>query len=129
MASDIGYSVPHGSLDFWKERFANLKVDHGEISEKFGEDYLTFRDPDGLNLELIVPAHQDKREPWKSEEILKDRGLRGFHKVTLCLKDIEATAAILTDLFGYKFVKLFSSRMVLKENESGIITSTIMIKV
>ncbi len=104
MASDIGYSVPNGSLDFWKERFENLKVDHGEISEKFGEDYLPFRDPDGLNLELIVPTENDKREPWKFKEISKDRGLRGFHNVTLSLKDIEATAAILTDIFGYKFV-------------------------
>lgn len=104
MATEIGYSVPEGSLDFWKDRFEKFNVPYGEISEKFGEEYLPFQDPDGLKLELVVPRNNDIREPWTTEEINKNIGLKGFHNVTLTLKDIEATASVLTDIFAYKFV-------------------------
>ncbi|HLO38771.1 MAG TPA: VOC family protein, partial [Lacibacter sp.] len=42
MATEIGYSVPNGSLEFWNNRFNELKVKHGEVNEKFGEQYLPF---------------------------------------------------------------------------------------
>src|SRR5690606_40984072 len=48
MATEIGYSVPKGSLEFWKKRFENLNVRHDIISERFGEKQLPFQDPDGL---------------------------------------------------------------------------------
>src|SRR5690606_1484741 len=37
MATEIGYSVPAGSLDFWKARFDQLQVRHRGIGEKLGE--------------------------------------------------------------------------------------------
>src|SRR5947199_4994659 len=37
MATEIGYSVPEGSLDFWTKRFDELKVKHQAVSERFGE--------------------------------------------------------------------------------------------
>src|SRR6202012_2937382 len=47
MATEIGYSVPAGSLDFWTER---LKAYHLKPqSQRFGETVLPFQDPDGLN--------------------------------------------------------------------------------
>ena len=54
MATEIGYSVPEGSLDFWTKRFDELKVKHQALNERFGEQYLQFEDPDGLLLNLIV---------------------------------------------------------------------------
>src|SRR6478609_9703369 len=50
MATEIGYSVPAGSLDFWNDRFKELKVKQGKRGERFGEQYLPFEDPDGLLL-------------------------------------------------------------------------------
>jgi len=102
MATEIGYSVPKGSLDFWKKRFKKNKVDFGEIREQFGEKYLPFRDPDGLHLKLIVPKHQDNREAWETNDIKKDVALKGFHSVTLTLYNTEPTASILTSIFDYE---------------------------
>lgn len=104
MATEIGYSVPAGSLDFWKARFEKYKVSHSEISEKFEEKFLSFQDPDGLNLEMIVSKYIDNRQPWTTEEVKENIAIKGFHNVTLTLKDIEATASILTDIFAYKFL-------------------------
>jgi len=104
MATGIGYSVPEGSLEFWKERFEKFNVPHDEISSKFGEDFLAFQDPDGLNLELIVPEKEDVRRPWETADVKAKVAIKGFHNVTLTLKDHKATAEILTDVFGYEFV-------------------------
>src|SRR6478672_9637615 len=37
MATEIGYSVPKGSIDFWESRFKELNVKQGEKGERFGE--------------------------------------------------------------------------------------------
>lgn len=101
MATEIGYSVPKGSLDFWKARFEKLNIIH-DISERFGEKTLTFQDPDGLWLSLIETKNKDGRKGFETAEIKSDTALKGFHTVTLTLNNIKATAAILTGIFGYK---------------------------
>lgn len=105
MATDIGYSIPKGSLDFWKERFEKLDVRHHTISERFGEKYLSFQDPDGLRLNLIEAKHKDDRKGWETTEVKAGTAIKGFHTVTLTLNDIKATSAILIDVFGYKLVE------------------------
>lgn len=104
MATDIGYSVPEGSLAFWAERFKKLNVKHSEPSERFGEQYLPFRDRDGLNIDLIVSSTEDTRKPWETEEVKAEVATKGFHSVTLTLKNMKATAEILTDILGYRLL-------------------------
>lgn len=105
MATDIGYSVPKGSLQFWIKRFENLKISQDPLSERFGEKQLGFRDPDGLWLNLIETNHHDDRTGWETTEIKAEAAIKGFHSVTLTLNKIEATAEILSDVFGYKFAE------------------------
>ncbi|MDR9457672.1 MAG: ring-cleaving dioxygenase [Salegentibacter sp.] len=105
MATEIGYSVPEASLDFWQNRFDEYKVNYGSPSEEFGEKLLPFEDPDGLKLKLIIPSTPDSRQGWETNEINKDVALKGFHNVTLNLSNQAPTAGILTDIFDYKFKK------------------------
>jgi glyoxalase family protein len=104
MATEIGYSVPAGSLSFWADRFKQFNVSHGEEAERFGERYLPFKDPDGLNINLIVPKNADNRQPWATNDITADRAAKGFHSITLTLKNIHKTAGILTEVFGYRLL-------------------------
>jgi glyoxalase family protein len=104
MATEIGYSVPKGSLDFWQKRFEQYNVIYNKPAEKFGEKYLTFLDPDGLKLELIESKTGDNRKAWETDEIKTDMATKGFHNITLTLNDIKPTAAILTEIFGYKLI-------------------------
>ncbi|NCT94467.1 MAG: ring-cleaving dioxygenase [Chitinophagaceae bacterium] len=110
MATNIGYAVPEGSLAFWADRFTSRRVVHGEPGEQFGEQYLPFQDPDGLQLRLIVPTTPDPRKPWTTADIQSDYATRGFHSVTLTVRSITATATILTDIFGYTLVKQEGNR-------------------
>jgi glyoxalase family protein len=102
MATDIGYSVPKGSLEFWADWFKHHGVKVQPQAERFGEAFLAFQDPDGLNIDLIVPQQPDTREPWTTPEVKADAATKGFHSVTLTLKSIAPTASILTDVFGYE---------------------------
>jgi len=105
MATDIGYSVPAGSLDFWKDRFKEFNIRQQPVNERFGEQFLSFQDPDGLQIDLIVPEKEDKRKPWTTEEVKANAATKGFYNVTLTLKSIKGTAEILTDVFGYEQLK------------------------
>ncbi len=105
MATSIGYAVPEGSLAFWQERFNRFQVKQGSVEESFGEQFLPFQDPDGLNLKLIVPEQPDQRTGWETSEVKAAHATKGFHSVVLTLKNITATASILTDIFGYRLLK------------------------
>lgn len=110
MATEIGYSVPKGSLDFWVKRFEEYNVIYNKPSVKFGERYLTFLDPDGLKLELIESKNPDSRKAWETDEVKADVATKGFHTITLTLNNIKPTAAILTEVFDYKLVEQEANR-------------------
>jgi glyoxalase family protein len=110
MATNIGYSVPGGSLDFWEQRLKQYNVKLENINEKFGEQFLSLQDPDGLKLDLIIPAATDNRKGWITKEVNADSALKGFHSITLTVKNITPTAKILTDIFGYRMLKQEGNR-------------------
>jgi glyoxalase family protein len=77
---------------------------------RFGEDYISFEDPDGLPLSLIIPTSPDKRKPWETSDVKSDTATRGFHNITLSLKSITETARVLTDVFDYTLLKQEGNR-------------------
>jgi glyoxalase family protein len=99
--TEIGYSIPEGSLDFWLERLEKNNVIYNKPAVKFGERYLTFLDPDGLKFELTIAKHTDDRKPWATTEITEAHAIRGFHHITITTNKIDATAEVLTKILGY----------------------------
>ncbi len=110
MATDIGYSVPKDSLEFWIQRFNEFNIKHAEAAEKFGEQYLAFQDPDGLKFDMVVPTVEDNRKPWETSDLNAHVGIKGFHSITLTIRNISPTAKILTDILDYKLFKQEENR-------------------
>ncbi|KFF10949.1 diguanylate cyclase [Chryseobacterium soli] len=104
LATHIGYSVPKGSLGFWKNHLQkhNVSAEEGEV---FGEKMISFKDPDGLQLQFIEPTTEDHRKVWTTEDIKSENALKGFHNVTLTLKKADPTIKVLTDILGYDLQK------------------------
>lgn len=100
--TEIGYSVPAGSLEFWQERFDQHNIIYNKPSVKFGERYLTFLDPDGLKFEMTEAKKTDTRPQWQSSEVDKLNAVHGFHHITITTNKMEDTAAVLTQIFGFK---------------------------
>jgi glyoxalase family protein len=104
ITTEITYSVPPGSFDFWMKRFEKYQVPVIDKGKRFGEDYVSFTDPDGLNLTLLIPSKDDNRVAWETFEVKKEVGLKGFHSITLNLRNNAPTAQILTEIFDYKLI-------------------------
>lgn len=116
--TEIGYSVPAGSLDFWQNRLEKNNVIYNKPAVKFGERYLTFLDPDGLKFELTEAKNTDSRAQWETKEISKENAVHGFHHITITTNKMEATAAILTNVLGYRLQET-------EVNRSRFITDTV----
>ncbi|MGE5519282.1 MAG: ring-cleaving dioxygenase [Candidatus Dadabacteria bacterium] len=110
MATEICYSVPNNSLEFWQKRLVEYKVNHQPPGERFGEQYLPFEDPDGLLLNLVVGINADNRKPWTSPALSEDVAIKGFHSVVLTVRNTSATARVLIDILGYKLLKQDGNR-------------------
>lgn len=119
MATNIGYSVPDGSLEFWLDRFKQFNVKHENIDERFGEKFLSFQDPDGLKLDLVIPKTEDNRRGWETSDIKAEVATKGFHGITLTLKNVTPTATLLTDIFGYTLLKQEENRYRFITNAIG----------
>jgi glyoxalase family protein len=101
MPTEIGYSVPAESLSFWNDHFTRKGVKITGSGTRFNEQFLSFEDPDGLSLALIVPGKSDVRKPWVSHDVTADAATRGFHSITLSLRSVTETAGVLTEVLGY----------------------------
>jgi len=98
----VSYRIPAGSLGFWAERLARFGIDVQSVDEVFDEPSLQFEDPDGISLRLTESTLADEISPWTDGPVPGEHAIRGFHGVTLRLGSVERTAALLTDLLGYR---------------------------
>lgn len=99
---ETGYRVPKASLGFWTHRFIEQGVVHEKLEQRFGQTVLPFKDPDGMRLALVGVEDIEHEAAWAAPGIPAEHALRGFHGVTLLLDKIDATAAVLTDVFGFE---------------------------
>ena len=83
----VAYSVPGGSLEFWRDRFRQNGIRIVAESERFGEKYIQVVHA-GIDFE-IVEDPQDLRKPWKSEYVPERHAVRGFHNWTVTVREYE----------------------------------------
>lgn len=96
------FSVPEGTLPFWEKHFSEQGVTVEGHEEKFGEKRLKFSGPDGDGFALVEDK-ADNRAPWLKGGVPADEAIRGFHSVSLRLKDGGATEELLK-FMGYQEV-------------------------
>ena len=97
----VGFQVPSGSLGFWSNRLKALRVDHRMVS-RFDSDSLVLHDPDGIELELVARAADDRWTPWPDGPVDTEHAVRGFHSVTMTLAEVTATFNLLTTVMGFR---------------------------
>jgi glyoxalase family protein len=97
------FSVPAGSLELWRQRFAHAGVPARDVASRFGEAALRVDDPAGLWFEL-VGTDRDARTPWTGNGVGTDAAIRGLHGVTMVVRSIGRTRELMTGLLGYEVV-------------------------
>ncbi|WP_341280073.1 ring-cleaving dioxygenase [Paenibacillus sp. FSL H8-0537] len=92
------YVVPAGALDFWKERLAKYEVPFTE-TERFGESYVQFVDPDGLQLELVA-REEGPLSDWSYAGVPTDKAIKGFGGAILYSSAPQKTFRLLEEVMG-----------------------------
>src|SRR5690242_19844410 len=80
------FSVPAGSLAFWRARLGSKCVAVTDVEPRFGEAAIRCADRSGLTFELVASAH-DARIPWVGAGFDEDMAIRGLHSVTMNVLD------------------------------------------
>lgn len=92
------YAIPEGSVTFWENRLQKFGVEFTS-SVRFGENYLKFNDPDGLQLELIE-RDEGPINNWSFGGIRPENAIKGFGGATLISAQPNKTADVLENILG-----------------------------
>ncbi len=102
---DIAFAIPINAINYWIERLRAHNIEVTGPTTRFGDQVLSFSDPDGLSLELVAHNGPDRKElVWKQGPIPEEYAIRGFYSVTLAEAQYERTAALLINQLGFTFV-------------------------
>ncbi|MGF1475692.1 MAG: VOC family protein [Geminicoccaceae bacterium] len=105
------FAVPEGSLPFWRQYLTDHGVEAVGGDERFGEERLVFKDPDGTDLVLTQTDWQETEQIWATDEIGAEVAIRGFRGVSMILQDAGATAELLQGVMGYRQTGSDGSRL------------------
>ncbi|HEX6161917.1 MAG TPA: ring-cleaving dioxygenase [Vicinamibacterales bacterium] len=102
------FSVPVGSLEFWRNRLRHAAVPFSDIATHFGEPGIGFNDPSGLLFELVA-NDRDSRTPW-TREVSADAAVRGIHSVQMMVRDAGPSVEFLAKVLGWSVVGTSDNR-------------------
>ena len=119
------FSVPEHSFGYWEQRLRSARASVTHSEKRFGEEVLTFADPDGLRLEMLGRGGSNGSPPRRRRgltvadtsaatplPVFSQRGepvvpvehaIRGFYGVTLSEQGFETTAEVLRTM-GFRAV-------------------------
>ncbi|KKK34338.1 glyoxalase [Mesobacillus campisalis] len=100
----IGLLVPsEASLSYWKARFAEHGVDHGEVTTYANHPALHFEDAEGLRMVLLVSngAKVEHWETWEKSDVPAEHQIQGMGSVEMTVRRLDKLASTLTGMFGY----------------------------
>jgi glyoxalase family protein len=95
------YTIPKGSAKFWLDHFKRHNVKNGGTQERFGQTFVRFEHPSGLQVEVIEDA-ADKRKGWTTPEITPDVSMRGFHGPVMSVREIPEQERFYVEALGFR---------------------------
>lgn len=93
------YVIPMGSIPFWQDRLKRFGVRFIQ-NVRYGESYLQFQDPDGLEIEL-VERNEGPTNTWSFGGVTPDVAIKGFSGAILISAQPHKTAEILEGVLGF----------------------------
>jgi glyoxalase family protein len=105
------FAILPSALGFWIERLVRHGIKYeGPVkrgsSPAAAEQVISFRDHDGLMLELVAHPGAEARPAWANASgISREHAIHGFHGVTLWVEKGEASEKLLMDTLGFRPVR------------------------
>jgi catechol 2,3-dioxygenase-like lactoylglutathione lyase family enzyme len=102
------FSILPASVGFWIERLVRHGIAYeGPAKRSVGgtgaERVISFKDPDGLLLELVGTAGAEARPIWGGAPgIPREHAIHGLHSISLWVENGQATELVLVDTLGFR---------------------------
>src|SRR5688572_29707569 len=95
-------SIPRDAVSYWVDRFKQHEVEYDKPHNRDGGQYIGFRAPDGLGLELAATNDHVPTETWQGSPIPHTKAIGAMRAATIVLDRLEPTEKVLTGLLGYE---------------------------
>jgi catechol 2,3-dioxygenase-like lactoylglutathione lyase family enzyme len=98
----IALAVPAGAFGFWIERLLAHGIQHSHPATRFGERFVSFRDPDGLTIELVSTSAAPSATAWDQGGIPAERAINRIHGVGLWTQESNNSDDFFTSRLGFE---------------------------
>lgn len=92
------YVIPVGAMEFWVKRLTKFGIAFNKM-ERFGEEFLQFKDPHGLHLEL-VEREEGNINHWSFSGVTPEVAIKGFGGAILLSTQPNKTESTLENVMG-----------------------------
>ena len=104
------FAIPAGATGYWTSRLTERRISFRGPFERFGEEVISFSDPDGMAIELVTSASVSAQRAYQAGPVPRAYAIHGFHSATLTEEGYQKTAALLTDVLGFELVQQDGNR-------------------
>jgi predicted esterase/catechol 2,3-dioxygenase-like lactoylglutathione lyase family enzyme len=97
------FALLPSALGFWVERLVRHGIQYEGPVKRGPEQVISFKDPDGLLLELVAHPQAASRPAWGAAPgIPEEQAIHGFHSVTMWAEQGDETERVLVDSLGFR---------------------------
>lgn len=111
------------SLNYWRQRFEESGVKHGEISERFGKKYLEFEDFDGQYYQLISDENNQGQvapgKHWQLSNVEPEYAIVGLGPLFVKVAEVSILDQILGEVFGFRKTETEGNFTLFEVSEGG----------
>ncbi len=109
-AAVTSFAIVPASLGFWLERLLKRRVEFEQPVTRFDDErVITFKDPDGLLLELVAHPRVDVADGVRAHAlhhgVPPEHSIRGIYSITLWQDGHQRTAELLTESLGFQLAR------------------------
>jgi glyoxalase family protein len=115
----ISLAIAETAMEYWIERLQEHDLSIQGPFQRFEEEVIAFRDPDGIQLELVASKHH-RLNSWENQVIPVEYSIQGLHSVTLSLRDCELTNHLLIESLDFQLVGHMGKRRRYRVGDGSI---------
>ncbi len=88
------------SVAWWRDRFRELGVRHGEVAVRDERQTLDFEDPEGQRLCLVDDGKVGVAHPWAKSPVPAEHQIRGLGPIRMSVPELNPTDRVLTEVLS-----------------------------
>ncbi|HCA78842.1 MAG TPA: ring-cleaving dioxygenase [Bacteroidetes bacterium] len=98
----VAFHLPPAARDYWIHRLSQHGISFQGPVRRFGEELISFEDPDGLSIDFVFSHSERANHAWADGPVPPEHSVRGFAGATLLLRDSSQTETMLQTVLGFQ---------------------------